>query len=106
MITQKIAMIGKKTDQDILRVRTCFDRIENSAKTMIQITDLAVISGLYDSGQRRIDCVCPNGMSHVRNLVVQVIFLDLTENEIGHSVGIVHPIERNWRSERRMRSEK
>src|SRR5882724_5005030 len=99
-------MVRKKTDQNILLVRARFDRVEDPAHTVIQITDLAVISGLYDSGQRRIDCVCPNGISHVRNLVVQVIFLDLTEDEIGHSVGIVHPIERNWRSERRMRTEK
>src|ERR1044071_10064118 len=106
MITHQIAMVRKKTDQNILRVWASFDRVEDSAHTVIQIADLAVISGLYDSGQRRIDCVCPNGISHVRNLVVQVIFLDLSKDKVRHSFGIAHPIERNWRSERRMRTEK
>ena len=71
---------------------------------MIEIRDLAVISGLDDFRQRWIDGVCPNGVSHVRNLFIQVIFLDAAENQLWHSLGIVHSIERNWRREGRMRA--
>src|SRR6266513_6543907 len=36
MITQKIAVVGKKTDKNVVRVRPCFDRIKDAAKTMIE----------------------------------------------------------------------
>src|SRR6266480_7428253 len=106
MITQKIAMVRKKADKNVLRFRARFDRVKDSAETTIQVANLAVVSGLYDSRQRRVDRVCPNRIAHEGNLFVQMIFLDAAKNEVRHSVGIVHPIERNWRSDRRMRADK
>ena len=88
MITHQIAMVRKKADQNVLRFRACFDCIENSSKTMIQISDLAVVSRLYDSRQRRVDCICPNGMAHEWNFFIEMIFLDATQNEVRHSIGI------------------
>ena len=79
-------------------VRPGVDCIEDSAKTMVQIRDLGVISGLYDFRQLRVDGIGPDSMSHVRDLFIQVIFLDVAENQLRHSLGIVHSIERNWRS--------
>ena len=99
-------MIRKKADKNILRIRSRFDGIEDSAQAMIEITDLAVVACLHDSRQRRVDCLCPNGISHERNFFVQMISLDVAENEVRHSIWIVHPIERNWRSQRRMRTDK
>src|SRR2546430_13470557 len=62
MITQKISMVRKEADKNILRFRARFDRVEDSAETMIQVADLAVVSGLHDSRQRRVDCFRPNGI--------------------------------------------
>ena len=106
MITQKISMVRKEADKNILRFRARFDRVEDSAETMIQVADLAVVSGLHDSRQRRVDCFRPNGISHEGNFFVQMIFLDAAENDVRQSIWIVHPVERNWRSQRRMRADK
>ena len=76
MIAHQIAMVRKKADKDILRFRSCFDSIKNSSKTMIQIADLPVVSCLYDSCERRVDCICPNGISHEWNFFIEMIFLD------------------------------
>src|SRR5215471_1051357 len=48
MVAKKIAMIGKETDENVLRVGSRFDCIENSAETIIEICDLAVIAGFHD----------------------------------------------------------
>src|ERR1051326_2019714 len=106
MVAKKIAMIGKETDENIVRVGSRFDRIENSPETIIEIRDFAVITGLYDFAQRRVNCVRPDSMTHERNFFVQIIVLELTENWFGHSIGIVHSVERNRRSQRRMRPNK
>src|SRR5215475_2666503 len=106
MVAEKIAVVRKKADKNVFRFRTRLDRVQNSADTMIQITDLTVIAGLYDSRQRRIDCICPDGISHERNFVVEMILLDSAKNEVRHSIRVVHPIERNRRGERRMRADK
>src|SRR5262245_16538014 len=71
---------------------------------MIQISDLAVISSLHNFGQLWIDGLCPDGISHVRNFFIQLIFFHLAENKLWHSIGIVHSIEWNGRSQRRMRT--
>ena len=104
MVAEKIAMIGKETDENVVRVGSRFDRIENSPETIIEICDLAVVTGLHDFTQRGVNCICPNGATHERNFFIQMIFLDLAENWFRHSIGIVHPVERNRRSQRRMRS--
>src|SRR6266480_6926219 len=106
MITQKIAVVRKKADKNILRFRERFDRVEDSAETMIEVAYLAVVSSLHDSRQRRVDCFRPNGISHEGNFFVQMIFLDAAENDVRQSIWIVHPVERNWRSQRRMRADK
>src|SRR5215472_11001434 len=103
MVAEKIAVIGKETDKNVVRVGSRFDRIENSSETIIEIRDLAVVSGLHDLAQRRANCIRPNGVTHERNFFVQMIFLDLAENWFGHSIGIVHPVERNRRRQWRMR---
>src|SRR5262249_13543560 len=91
------------TDQNVLGIWPRFDRIEDPAKTMIQISDLAVVARLYHFRQLRIDGIGPDGVSHVRNLFVQVILLDAAEDQLWHSIRIVHSIEGNRRSEWRMR---
>src|SRR5438552_3471599 len=98
MITQKIAMVRKKAAWIVGRVQPRVDCIEDPAKTMIQISDLAVVARLYDFRQLRVDGVCPDSMSHVRDLFIQVIFLDASEDQLWNLIGIVHSIERNWRS--------
>ena len=77
MITQQVAVVRKKTDKRVLRVRPRFDCIKNSAKTMIEISDLAVVSGFHDFRQGCVDGVSPDGVSHVRNLFIQMVFLEL-----------------------------
>src|SRR5262249_46208508 len=104
MIPQKVAVVRKKTDQNVLGIWPRFDRIEHSAKTMIKISNLAVIARLYDFRQRRIDGVRPDGVLHVRNLFIPVIFLGIAEDQLWHSIGVVHSIERNRWSQRRMRA--
>ena len=106
MIPQKIAMVRKKADKNVIGFRSRLDRVEDSSNTMIQVTDLAVVSSLHDSRQLRVDCVRPNGMAHEGNFVIQMIFLDAAENEVRHSIGIVHPVKRNWRSNRWVRTDK
>src|SRR5258708_33941613 len=71
---------------------------------MIQVSDLAVISSLHNFGQLWIDGICPDGISHVRDFFIQLIFFHLAKNQLWHSIGIVHSIERNGRSQRRMRT--
>jgi hypothetical protein len=91
MITQEIAMVGKKQ----IRTFSAFGRASIASRIrprpMIQIADLAVVSGLHNSRQRRVDCICPNGISHEQNFFVQMIFLDVAENEVRHSIWVVHP---------------
>src|SRR5215471_13441736 len=106
MIAHQIAVVGKKAYENILRIRARFDRIEDLAKTMIQITDLSVISGLHDSRQRWVDCIRPNGVTHEGNLFIQMIFLFVAENDVGHTIWIVHPVEGNWGRKRRMGTDK
>src|SRR5215475_8851148 len=99
-------MIRKKADKNILRFRSRFDGIEDLAEAMIQITDLSIVSGLHDSSQRWVDRVRPNGVPHEGNFLIQIILFDSAENKLWHSVGIIHSIERDWRSQWRMRSDK
>src|SRR5439155_16763721 len=106
MITQQIPMVRKETNQDLVRIRSRFDCVENSAETMIQISNLTVVPRLHDFHQCGIDSVRPNGISHERDLFIKMIFLGIAKNWIRHSVGIVHPVERNWRRKRRMRTDK
>src|SRR5579885_288310 len=105
MVAQKIAMIGKETDESIFRVRTPLDRIEDFSETMIQITDLAVISRLHDSGKLRVDRVCPNSVTHESDLLVEVIFRDGGPHGCGHPIRIVHSVEGNRRRQRGMRTQ-
>src|SRR6266487_130984 len=74
LITQKIAVVGKKTDKHVLRVRLRFDCIKDSAKAMIEISDLAVVSGFHDFRQGWVDGISPDRVSHVRNLFIQMVF--------------------------------
>src|SRR6266436_4916358 len=106
MITQKIAVIGEKTDLNVVRIRPLFDCIKDSAKAMIQVSDLAVISGLHNFGQLWIDGIGPDGISHVRDLFIQLIFFQLAKNQLWHSIRIVHPVKRNRWRQRRMRPDK
>src|SRR5215831_3254077 len=48
MIAKKIAMVGKKTDENVVGVWSRFDSIENSPETIVQISDLAVVTSLHD----------------------------------------------------------
>src|SRR5262249_16525188 len=104
MITQKIAVIGKKTDQNVLGIWPRFDRINDPAEAMIKVTDLAVVSRLHNPRQSWIDRIRPNGISHEGNVSIQVVFLDAAENQLRHSIRIVHSIEGNWWSQWWMRA--
>src|SRR5437764_11550873 len=42
MIAEQIAMVRKKTDENILSVWSGFDCVEDASETIIQISDLAV----------------------------------------------------------------
>jgi hypothetical protein len=48
MVTEQIAVVGKKADENVLGVWSHFDRIENSPEALVQITGLAVVTPLYD----------------------------------------------------------
>src|SRR5438046_4041235 len=48
MVAEQIAMVGKKTDENVLGVWSRFDCIENSPEAIVQISDLAVITRLHD----------------------------------------------------------
>ena len=48
MIAEKITVVGKETDENILGVRSRSDGIENSPETLVQISDLAVVTRLDD----------------------------------------------------------
>src|SRR6478609_1684247 len=48
MVAEQIAMVGKKTDENVLRVWSRFDRIENSPEAIVQISDLAVVTRFHD----------------------------------------------------------
>src|SRR5512133_3193477 len=48
MVAEQVAMVGKKTDENVLGVWSRFDCIENSAEARVQIRDLAVVTGAYD----------------------------------------------------------
>src|SRR5215813_3905281 len=106
MVAEQIAMVRKKTDENVLGVWPRFDCIENSPETIVQIGDLTVVTRLYDFGKCRVNCVRPNGVTHERNFFVQVIFLDVTEDCSRQSIWIVHPVEGNRRSQWRMRPNK
>src|SRR5215472_12919429 len=106
MIAEKIAVVGKKADENVVRIWACFDRIEYSAEAIVQIRNLAIVTGLYDSRQLRGNGFSPDGVTHEGNLFVQVILFDVAEDRPGHSIRIVHPVERNRRSQRRMRPNK
>src|SRR5437764_15430372 len=103
MVAQKITVVRKKTDYNVVRVRPRFNCIKDSANTMIEVSDLAIISGLHDFRQLWVNSVSPDGVSHVGDLLIQVIFLDASEDQLWNLIGIVHSIERNWRREGRMR---
>src|SRR6266513_3019962 len=47
MVTEQIAMVGKKTDENVLGVWSRFDCIENSPEAIVQISDLAVITRFH-----------------------------------------------------------
>src|SRR5262249_4385839 len=103
MIAEQIAMVGKETDENVLRVRSRLDRIKDSPETIVQISDLAVVTGLDDFRQCRVNGFRPNGVSHEGNLFVQVIRLEVAEDWLQHSIWVVHPVERNRRSQWRIR---
>src|SRR5882672_11568247 len=48
MIAEQIAMVGKKTDENVLGVWSSFDCIENSPEAIVQISDLPVVTRLHD----------------------------------------------------------
>src|SRR5216117_1747079 len=48
MVAEQIAMVGKKTNENVLGVWSRFDRIENSPEAIVQISDLAVVTRLHD----------------------------------------------------------
>src|SRR6266567_7018281 len=48
MVAEQIAMVGKKTDENILGVWSRFDCIENSPEAIVQVSDLAVVTRLHD----------------------------------------------------------
>src|SRR6476659_5281951 len=48
MVAQQIAVVGKKTDENVPRIWSRFDCIENSPEAIVQITDLAVVARLHD----------------------------------------------------------
>src|SRR5262249_16758945 len=48
MVAEQITMVGKETDENVLGVWSRFDCIKNPAEAIIQISDLAVITRLYD----------------------------------------------------------
>jgi hypothetical protein len=48
MVAEQIAMVGKKTDENVLGVWSRFDCIENSPEAIVQISDLAVVTRLHD----------------------------------------------------------
>src|SRR5258708_25749555 len=66
MVAEQIAMVGKKTDENVLGVWSRFDCIENSPEAIVQISDLAVITRLHDRSARWDNCVRPNGFTHKR----------------------------------------
>src|SRR5262245_1147182 len=48
MVAQQIAMVGEKTDENVVGVRSRFDCIENSPEAIVQVSDLAVVTRLHD----------------------------------------------------------
>src|SRR5947208_1213324 len=103
MIAEKITVVGKETDENILGVWSRSDCIENSPETVVQIGDLAVVTRLDDFSKCLVNCVRPNGVTHEWDFFVEMIFLDFAEDWCWQSIGIVHPVEGNQRSQRRMR---
>src|SRR4029450_9012727 len=103
MAPEETAMVGKKTDENVLGVWSRCDCIENSPEAIVQISDLPVITRLHDFRWCRINCVRPNRVPHKRNFFVKMIFLDLAENCLWQSIGIIHPVEGNRRSQWWMR---
>src|SRR4051794_20612777 len=106
MVAEQIAMVRKKADENIPGVWSRFYCVENPPETIIQVSDLAVVTRLHCLSQRGVNCVRPNGVTHERNFFVQVIFFHVAEDRFRQSIGIVHPIERNRRSQWGMRPNK
>src|SRR6516165_4413470 len=48
MVAEQIPMVGKKTDENVIGVWPRFDGIENSPQAIVQISDLAVVTGLHN----------------------------------------------------------
>src|SRR6478735_6827908 len=48
MIAEQIAVVGEKTDENVPRIWSRFDCIENSPEAIVQISHLAVITRLHD----------------------------------------------------------
>src|SRR5437763_10287224 len=48
MVAEQIAMVGKKTDENVLGVWSRFDCIENSPEAIVQVSDLTVVTRLHD----------------------------------------------------------
>src|SRR3954447_16320938 len=67
MVAEQIAMVGEKADENVLGVRSRFDSVENSPETIIQASDLAVVTRLHCLSERGVNCVRPNGVPHERN---------------------------------------
>src|SRR5262249_32669729 len=70
MVAQQIAMIGKKTDQNVVGVWSRFDCIEDSAEAMIEISDLTVVARLHDFCELGVNHVSPYGVSHERDFFI------------------------------------
>src|SRR5438045_3086154 len=48
VVAEQIAMVGKKADENVRRVWPRFDCIEYSPEAIVQISDFAVVTCLYD----------------------------------------------------------
>ena len=103
VVAEVIAMIGEEADQRVVRIRARVHRIQNRAEAGIDVGDLAVVARLEDARVRPVDRLRPDDVVHPRNRLVQVVDLEVPGDRVGHAVGIVHPVERDRRRERRMR---
>src|SRR5262245_57951295 len=48
MVAKQIAVVGKKTDENVLGFWSRFHCIENSPQAIVQISEFAIVTRLYD----------------------------------------------------------
>jgi hypothetical protein len=70
------------------------------------IRNLSVIARFDNPGQRWVNRISPNCVTHEGDFLIHVIGLNVDDHWIGHAIGIIHPVEWNRRGQRRMRSDK